>query len=81
MFAIDRGATYSIAGDNDKLIQVRLDDGLGGIRVAGYKILHVAVSKSSGHGQDPVHSIVEDQTASVGDTLPFILVASLVVVR
>ena len=37
----DERETYAVAGKNQEFVNVRLDDGLGGVGVAGHKILHV----------------------------------------
>jgi hypothetical protein len=43
---------YTIARQNDKLIDINLDDTLGGVRMSSHQVLYVAVSESTSDGQN-----------------------------
>lgn len=73
--------TYAIASENQKFIMIGLDNGLGGVGVAGDEILHVGVAQGTGDGQDAVDAVVQDEAAGVGHTATFVLIAAFVIVR
>lgn len=52
--------THAVASQDQKFVNVRLDDGLGGVRMAGHEILHVRVAQGPCDGQDAVDAVVED---------------------
>jgi hypothetical protein len=57
-----------------------LDDRLGGVRVSRHEVLHVGVTKRTGHCQNAVDAVVQDQTAGTCDPFAFVLIASFMVV-
>ena len=74
-------ATYTITGENNKLVNIGLDDSFCSVWVTGDEILHVSISQSSCNCQDAVDAVVQDQTSSIGDSLSFVLIAAFVIVR
>lgn len=46
------GKLYTIARQNDKLVDIILDDTLGRVRMSGHQVLYVAISKSTSDSQN-----------------------------
>lgn len=72
--------TYAIARQDQKLVNVRLDHRLGGVRMARNQILHVRITKRTSHRQHAVDTVVQDQPARASNALAFVFVAALVIV-
>lgn len=50
--------TYSVAGNNNKFIQLGLDYRLGSVGMPRDEILHVCVSEGTSDGQDAIDSVI-----------------------
>jgi hypothetical protein len=72
--------TYTIASQDQEFVHVGLDHCLGSVGVASDQILHVRIAKSSGHGENAIDTVVQDEASGASDTFALILITSLVIV-
>jgi hypothetical protein len=72
--------TYSIAGDDDEFVKLGLNHRLSGVGVPCDEVFHIGIAESPGNSEHSIHTVIENQTASISYPFALVLVTTLVVI-
>jgi len=76
-----RWLTYAIASQDEELINIGLNNSLRCVRVTSNQILHVRIAQRTSHRKHTIDTVIQDQASCTSNSLAFILIAALVIVR